>query len=178
MGFGTGITPRRGCACGAAGDRPARESVVLDVGTGSGVLAIAAACSARRARSGIDKRSRRDQSARENLALNPEAVDGVGFEVGDLHRPRSPAAGGRRRHGEPDRRPARSGRALALLAAVRAGGTLDPQRPAGRTSATAVVAAFARGRGRLGARGRRLGRPGAARELVRVNRAASCRAEV
>ena len=139
--------------------------VVLDVGTGSGVLAIAADRLGAARALGIDYDADAIQSARENLALNPEASRRVAS--------RSPISRARALPPADVVTANLTGALLVrsaapLLAAVRARRHADPQRLLSHERDEVLRAPSRAAAGRLGARRGRLGRP-RREKIVTVN---------
>jgi ribosomal protein L11 methyltransferase len=90
MGFGTGHHATTRLCLRALGAVDVTGLQVLDIGTGSGVLALAAASSGATAVTGVDIDEDAIAAALRSAALNP-AVPAVHFRTGDIAAPGEPA---------------------------------------------------------------------------------------
>ncbi|MGD8228072.1 MAG: 50S ribosomal protein L11 methyltransferase [Desulfobacteraceae bacterium] len=84
MAFGTGTHPTTALCLGMLEDYLNKGDDFLDVGTGSGILMIAAAKLGAETVVGIDKNETAVEIARENLMLNKVEGEGVQVIVGNL----------------------------------------------------------------------------------------------
>ena len=91
MGFGTGHHATTRMCARLLSDSPVRGLDVLDIGTGSGVLAMAAALDGARGVVGLDIDSDAIASARHSAALN-ELPGPIDWRVGDFRQPGTVAA--------------------------------------------------------------------------------------
>jgi ribosomal protein L11 methyltransferase len=91
-GFGTGHHASTRLCLRALGDIDVCDARVLDVGSGSGVLAMAASLRGARAVTAIDVDADAIGAARQSAALNP-AVQNVDWLVGDFRDQRPPLLG-------------------------------------------------------------------------------------